>query len=49
VDPRSQNEVENQYPNEGELDRWHRYETEHPNTFSGQYHFWLQKPQRKAG
>jgi len=44
VDPRSQNDVESQYPNEGELDRWHRYEIAHPNTFSGQYHFWLQKP-----
>jgi tetratricopeptide (TPR) repeat protein/SAM-dependent methyltransferase len=44
VDPRSQNDVESQYPNEGELDRWHRYETAHPNIFSGQYHFWLQKP-----
>jgi tetratricopeptide (TPR) repeat protein/SAM-dependent methyltransferase len=44
VDPRSQNEVESQFPNEAELDRWHRYETEHQNMFSGQYHFWLQKP-----
>ena len=44
VDPRSQNEVESQFPNESELDRWHRYETAHPNMFSGQYHFWLQKP-----
>jgi tetratricopeptide (TPR) repeat protein/SAM-dependent methyltransferase len=44
VDPRSQNEVESQFPNESELDRWHRYETGHPNMFSGQYHFWLQKP-----
>jgi tetratricopeptide (TPR) repeat protein/SAM-dependent methyltransferase len=48
VDPRSQNEVESQFPNEAELDRWHRHETAHPNMFSGQYHFWLQKPQRKA-
>jgi tetratricopeptide (TPR) repeat protein/SAM-dependent methyltransferase len=48
VDPRIQNEVESQFPNEGELDRWHRYETEHQNMFSGQYHFWLQKPQRTA-
>ncbi len=44
VDPRSQTEVESQFPNESELDRWHRYETEHQNMFSGQYHFWLQKP-----
>jgi tetratricopeptide (TPR) repeat protein/SAM-dependent methyltransferase len=44
VDPRSQNEVESLFPNESELDRWHRYETGHPNMFSGQYHFWLQKP-----
>jgi tetratricopeptide (TPR) repeat protein/SAM-dependent methyltransferase len=48
VDPRSQNEVESRFPNEDELDRWHRYETGHPNMFSGQYHFWLQKPQRTA-
>jgi len=48
VDPRSQNEVESQFPNEAELDRWHRYETDHPNMFSGQYHFWLQRPQRTA-
>jgi hypothetical protein len=48
VDPRSQNEVESQFPNEAELDRWHRYETGHPNMFSGQYHFWLQKPQRMS-
>jgi SAM-dependent methyltransferase/tetratricopeptide (TPR) repeat protein len=44
VDPRSQHEVESQFPNEAELDRWHRYETGHQNMFSGQYHFWLQKP-----
>jgi SAM-dependent methyltransferase len=48
VDSRSQHEVESQFPKEGELDRWHRYETEHQNMFSGQYHFWLQKPQRTA-
>ena len=46
VDPRSQHEVESQFPNEAELDRWHRYEIDHPNMFSGQYHFWLQKPRR---
>ena len=45
VGPRSQNDVESQFPNDSELDRWHRYETGHPNMFSGQYHFWLQKPQ----
>ncbi len=44
VDPRTQHDVESRFPHEGELDRWHRYETEHPNMFSGQYHFWLQKP-----
>jgi tetratricopeptide (TPR) repeat protein/SAM-dependent methyltransferase len=44
VDPRIQNEVESQFPNEAEIDRWHRHETGHPNMFSGQYHFWLQKP-----
>jgi len=44
VDPRSQNEVESQFPHDSELDRWNRYETEHQNMFSGQYHFWLQKP-----
>ncbi len=48
VDPRIQNEVESQFPNEAELDRWHLYETEHQNMFSGQYHFWLQKPQRMS-
>ncbi len=48
VDPRSQREVESQFPNEAELDRWHSYETAHPNMFSGQYHFWLQKPLRTA-
>ena len=48
VDPRSQHEVESQFPNEAELDRWHSYETAHPNMFSGQYHFWLQKPLRTA-
>jgi tetratricopeptide (TPR) repeat protein/SAM-dependent methyltransferase len=43
VDPRTQHEVESQFPDESELDRWHRHETAHPNMFSGQYHFWLQK------
>jgi tetratricopeptide (TPR) repeat protein/SAM-dependent methyltransferase len=44
VDPRRQHEAESQFPNDNELDRWHRYETKHQNMFSGQYHFWLQKP-----
>lgn len=48
VDPRIQHEVESQFPDEGELDRWHRYETAHPNMFSGQYHFWVQKPRRRS-
>ena len=26
-----------------DLDRWHAYETENPRTFTGMYHFWLQK------
>lgn len=26
------------------LDRWHEIETQHPNTFAGMYHFWIQKP-----
>jgi len=27
-----------------DLDRWHELETRHPNTFSGMYQFWVQKP-----
>jgi len=27
-----------------DLDRWHEFETRHPNTFSGMYQFWVQKP-----
>lgn len=27
-----------------DLDRWHEIETKYPDTFSGMYHFWLQKP-----
>jgi hypothetical protein len=26
-----------------DLDRWHRLETEKPDTFAGMYQFWLQK------
>jgi SAM-dependent methyltransferase len=44
IDPKKQREVEERFPDENDLNRWHRYETEHANTFSGQYHFWMQKP-----
>ena len=27
-----------------DLDNWHIFETEHPDTFSGMYQFWVQKP-----
>ena len=27
-----------------DLDRWHEFETENPDTFSGMYQFWIQKP-----
>lgn len=27
-----------------DLDRWHRFETEHPATFAQMYQFWVQKP-----
>jgi SAM-dependent methyltransferase len=27
-----------------DLDCWHRFETEAPNTFSGMYNFWIRKP-----
>ena len=27
----------------GDLDRWHAVEQEAPDTFSGMYHFWVQK------
>jgi 2-polyprenyl-3-methyl-5-hydroxy-6-metoxy-1,4-benzoquinol methylase len=27
-----------------DLDRWHAFETENPDTFSGMYQFWIQKP-----
>jgi 2-polyprenyl-3-methyl-5-hydroxy-6-metoxy-1,4-benzoquinol methylase len=26
-----------------DLDKWHAVETQHPNTFSGMYHLWVQK------
>jgi hypothetical protein len=26
-----------------DLDRWHAFETERPDTFAGMYQFWLQK------
>jgi hypothetical protein len=26
-----------------DLDRWHTLETEHPDTFSSMYQFWVQK------
>ena len=26
------------------LDNWHIFETDHPDTFSGMYQFWVQKP-----
>jgi SAM-dependent methyltransferase len=44
IDPKKQHEVEELYPGEHDLDRWHCYEVEHPNTFSGMYNFWMQKP-----
>ena len=45
IDPKTLLEVQSQFPDEPtELDRWHRYETEHQDAFSGQYHFWMQKP-----
>jgi hypothetical protein len=44
VDPKTLREVQSQFPvDDTDLDRWHRYETEHQNVFSGQYHFWMQK------
>ena len=27
-----------------DLDRWHAFEAEHPDTFAGMYQFWIQKP-----
>ena len=27
-----------------DLDRWHAFESENPDTFSGMYQFWIQKP-----
>ena len=27
-----------------DLDRWHRFETERPDTFARMYQFWVQKP-----
>jgi len=45
VDPKTRHAVDSEHPGEvHDLDRWHRYESAHPNLFSGQYHFWLQKP-----
>ena len=26
-----------------DLDRWHAFETERPDTFAGMYQFWIQK------
>ncbi len=46
VDPRSQNEVESQFPNEERARPLAPLRDRAPNMFSGQYHFWLQKPQR---
>jgi len=28
----------------GDLDQWHRFESENPTVFTGMYQFWLQKP-----
>jgi hypothetical protein len=27
-----------------DLDRWHAFETQYPDTFTGMYQFWVQKP-----
>jgi hypothetical protein len=27
-----------------DLDRWHTFETERPDTFAGMYRFWVHKP-----
>jgi hypothetical protein len=27
-----------------DLGRWHEFETRYPDTFSGMYQFWVQKP-----
>jgi hypothetical protein len=45
IDPKTRHEVASRFAgHDTDLDAWHRYESEHPNTFSGQYHFWLRKP-----
>jgi 2-polyprenyl-3-methyl-5-hydroxy-6-metoxy-1,4-benzoquinol methylase len=31
-----------------DLDRWHTFETENPDTFSGMYQFWIQNPQAQT-
>jgi hypothetical protein len=32
-----------------DLDRWHAFETEAPDTFAGMYQFWVHKPAVRSG
>ncbi|WP_382324817.1 methyltransferase domain-containing protein [Hydrogenophaga sp. UC242_50] len=46
VEPTVRQRFRARFPDEGaahDLGLWHRYETEHPETFVGMYQFWVQK------
>jgi tetratricopeptide (TPR) repeat protein/2-polyprenyl-3-methyl-5-hydroxy-6-metoxy-1,4-benzoquinol methylase len=46
LDPRDARKYRARVPDDGagiDLDRWHGFETEYPDTFRGMYQFWVQK------
>lgn len=46
VEPSVLSHFRSRFPEEGavhDLDRWHQYEIEHPDTFISMYQFWVQK------
>jgi tetratricopeptide (TPR) repeat protein/SAM-dependent methyltransferase len=47
LEPRVTKKYQERYPDDNSktnLDYWHDFETEYPNTFLGMYQFWVQKP-----
>ncbi len=46
LDPQTHRDYARRFPNDiamTDLSQWHRYETDHPDTFSRMYQFWVQK------
>jgi SAM-dependent methyltransferase len=47
TDPGTLQRFRRRFPDAGaltDIDRWHAFECEHPQTFAAMYHFWIRKP-----